>query len=151
MEAADGNLTLTARRIDPTTYEEWKSGVFTPEEQANPAISGPLADPEGDGLVNLFEYVHDGRPKVRDAPRVARDVVLNEVGRVASVELSFPWANGMSDARYKVEQSSDLVNWSPAAGNVSRVDEGVTEAVSVRVQFDGAVDGAYLRLVAELE
>ncbi len=40
----------------PTGYAAWKQAQFTIEEQADPAISGPLADPENSGIANLLRY-----------------------------------------------------------------------------------------------
>ena len=46
-----------------TTYEQWKVLKFTVAEQNNPAISGPLANPDGDALTNLYEYAKGFEPK----------------------------------------------------------------------------------------
>lgn len=39
-----------------TAFAAWGAGNFTADEQANPAISGPDADPDGCGLTNLARY-----------------------------------------------------------------------------------------------
>ena len=39
------------------TYDAWASGFFTPEQLADPAISGRAADPDGDGLTNGQEFL----------------------------------------------------------------------------------------------
>lgn len=58
------------------TYASWKDGVFTEAQAADPAISGPSADPDGDGFDNLEEYAFGGDPLVADAavirPRLRR-------------------------------------------------------------------------------
>ncbi len=38
-------------------YSAWLSAHFTPEEQNDESISGPLADASGDGIVNLLAFV----------------------------------------------------------------------------------------------
>ena len=40
----------------PTGFAAWQGAEFSPEELANPAISGPLADPTDSGLANLMRY-----------------------------------------------------------------------------------------------
>ena len=39
------------------TYEAWAAGNFTPEQLADPAIGGRMADPDGDGLTNGQEFL----------------------------------------------------------------------------------------------
>jgi hypothetical protein len=46
-----------------TPFEEWVQLHFTPGESANPAISGPNADPDGDGTSNVFEFLNSRLPK----------------------------------------------------------------------------------------
>jgi hypothetical protein len=43
--------------------EQWRSSVFTPAEQNDPAISDLLADPDGDGRLNVVEYLFNSAPK----------------------------------------------------------------------------------------
>ena len=39
------------------TYADWAAAHFTPEELADPALSGPDADPDGDHLTNGEEFL----------------------------------------------------------------------------------------------
>ena len=47
--------------------EQWRSGVFTTAELNDPAISGPLADPDRDGRANVVEYLAGSAPKLADS------------------------------------------------------------------------------------
>jgi hypothetical protein len=47
---------LLAATRQEAPFEFWKADHFTAAELADPAVSGPEADPDGDGLANLFEY-----------------------------------------------------------------------------------------------
>jgi len=58
--ATDSNTAAITIR-DP--YLTWRNSRFTPEETADTAISGPAADPDGDGLTNSDEYVFGTAPK----------------------------------------------------------------------------------------
>src|SRR5205807_428621 len=49
------------------TYESWRSYWFTPSEAADPNISGPAVDIDGDGRPNLLEYALNVNPKKADA------------------------------------------------------------------------------------
>ncbi len=83
LTASDGALTGTDSAvfeiIEPP-FEVWRSTYFTPAEVADPAISGPLADPDSDGLRNVDEYFHDSSPKLPDsAPRVWAEIVGDQL------------------------------------------------------------------------
>lgn len=52
---------------DTLTYSSWQSAHFTPEEQGDPLVSGPTADPDADGLANLAEYATGRNPRVHDS------------------------------------------------------------------------------------
>ena len=65
--------TFTAAAV---TFEEWRATHFTPTELANPAISGPVANPDHDGRSNYLEFAFDADPKAFQAgvgPQVTRD------------------------------------------------------------------------------
>ncbi len=47
----------------PTALESFFAGVFTADELADPSISGPHADADGDGWSNLFEFLFGFSPK----------------------------------------------------------------------------------------
>lgn len=62
--AATQNFTITVFAV---SFNSWASEHFTTQELGNPAISGPTATPENDGLSNLLKYLYDidpGRPMV---------------------------------------------------------------------------------------
>jgi hypothetical protein len=46
-----------------TAYQTWRSVKFTTTELSNDTISGDLADPDGDSLVNLLEFALNLPPK----------------------------------------------------------------------------------------
>ncbi len=61
-----GNLTSAAVLNSPLpalSFAAWQSLYFTPAETANPAISGPEADPDEDGAANLAEYAAGTLPR----------------------------------------------------------------------------------------
>ena len=56
----------------------------------------------------------------------------------------------MTDADFRLEQSTNLEDWSPADGTRTVEDEGVVDRVSIIVPFNGRDDAAYFRLVVDL-
>lgn len=55
------DLQVTVEGIDP--YAEWASQHFTSEEAGDPLISGPHADPDGDGFSNEQEFIAGTDPR----------------------------------------------------------------------------------------
>lgn len=101
--------TLTVKPLPPIDgFSVWRSTVFTAQDLDAPAVSGPLADPDGDGLVNLLEYAlgHD--------PKSVEHFPLN-VERTATewiVHYTRPAAR--ADLVYAIESSTTLQDWSAA-------------------------------------
>ncbi len=59
LRADDGELSVADSvvvSVSSSGYEAWLAAYFTAEELLDPAISGPDADPDGDGLSNAEEY-----------------------------------------------------------------------------------------------
>ena len=44
------------------SFGSWQMIIFSPEQLADPNISGPLADPDGDGIANLIEFSNGSNP-----------------------------------------------------------------------------------------
>jgi hypothetical protein len=59
----DSNKVVTARFSLP--FDAWQALVFPPAELADPAISGPAADADGDDLENWREWLRGSHPKDR--------------------------------------------------------------------------------------
>ncbi|MCX5714144.1 MAG: hypothetical protein NT033_04915, partial [Candidatus Omnitrophica bacterium] len=54
----------TSNCLRASTYEIWKAAKFSPAQQADPAVSGPSADPDNDRVVNILEYLSNSDPLV---------------------------------------------------------------------------------------
>ncbi len=80
---------------------------FQPRPALDPAISGTLADPTGDGIVNFQAYAFGIDPW---APATLAPVSIGQSGSFATV--TFPELQGATDVRYYLQVSCDMVNWS---------------------------------------
>lgn len=103
------------------TFAEWQSDHFSPAQLADPDISGPLADPDGDGLANMLEYAAVKNPLAFSKPPVA--VVSLPDGTV-----QFSWER----RRHAVEitpASAQLQLWSGTGPwlNADAAGAGVTQ------------------------
>jgi hypothetical protein len=95
---------------------DWRQLVFTPAEYADLAISGPLADPDGDGYVNLLEYAFDRDPKVAETQRlVTYAIETNPADGHEYLVLASPRRKVPLDIVYEPQQSANLTAWNTDA------------------------------------
>jgi hypothetical protein len=62
----DGLAVLTISNISPA-FATWRSNYFDAAQLADSSISGPAADPDGDGTPNLAEFAYNLHPLIADA------------------------------------------------------------------------------------
>lgn len=107
---------------------DWRAVSFTTSEQANTAISGPLADPDGDGVPNVLEYALALDPMTASAagqPKVTRNNgVLN---------LTYVRRMDVSDLNYTVEVSSDLITWQSGSSYTREVSATALDRIREQV------------------
>lgn len=97
----------------------WLSTYFSAGELANQAISGDMADPDCDGLVNLLEYAFAFNPETNSSaslPKLARNG--------ENVTLTFPVPR--STLAYTVERSTDLADWGTGGVTISTSSGNMT-------------------------
>jgi|GEM_PF-3573865 len=108
-----GNPIWRARKIIdfnaqlPTTFAKWVSKSFTAAQQANPAVSGAMANPANDGIPNIFKYAFNLSPftyysKAYQARLVNNHFVFTFRQNIMATDLTFqigvktsltsPWA-----------------------------------------------------------
>ena len=98
---SDGMIRLLAVRTIP---DSWLSTYFSAGERADLSISGDMADPEKDGLVNLLEYAFAFDPEADSSQGLPK---LVKSGTQATLTFPVP----RSTLNYIVEKSTDLVEW----------------------------------------
>jgi hypothetical protein len=95
----------------PETYSSWRNLFWPTPTSADDAVAGPAADPDGDGLDNLAEYLYGLNPTRSDpAPRLVSAVEI--VNAAPHLTVSIVLSGGASDVMAIPQFSSDLVNWS---------------------------------------
>ncbi len=84
-----------------TTYGAWRAHHFP--RNARDKVAGPEADPDGDSLINLLEYVF-GSPPNHPGEEVA-------YGAFQAENFQFVRRPAMEDITFEVEWSNDLIDW----------------------------------------
>lgn len=144
--AVDSNAaTVTVNAPVPDTYAEWKAARFSSEERRDPEISGPAADPDGDGFTNEQEYIFGTLPLLQESaspPDISVDGNQIEVSFIA-MKATGPGYTGRV-RHYAVETTGDVAAgpWSslPEAADVTGNDQ------TVRVALTGSAGRNYCRL-----
>ncbi len=96
-------ILLSASSALGGTYEEWKGTKFDTTQSGDLQISGPDADPDGDGHVNLIEYAFGGEPL---SPDLA-GFFLTELNG-SSLKISFPRRRNAEDLSYSTKGKADM-------------------------------------------
>jgi hypothetical protein len=127
-------------QVPVSPLDEWRAERFNTAQLADPAISGPAADPDADGLPNLLEYALALDPS---APDPEPNVRITNIG--PNGELSLTFLRARSDLTYTVEASSDLApdSWAVIATNPG--DVSLTTPVTV-TDTEPATPRRFLRL-----
>jgi hypothetical protein len=119
------------------TFNSWSSRFFTPTELSNAQISGPTADPDGDGVPNLLEFAFNLQPRIADRsvlitgtgtiglPLIRLETINNQ--KVLTIEFVRRRAAGSPGITYHAEFNSDLTNasgWSETGtATVTQIDD----------------------------
>lgn len=133
------------------SYDEWTTTEF-PNAAGDPAIVGLFEDPEGDGVVNILEFILGGQGSVQDAQASAVKTIAPAPGQAAEFEyrrrVSLP--AGISAA---TQLSATLTQWDSGAGFLEEIsiasDPNDANFEIVRLRPVGAApDAAYVRIMA---
>lgn len=128
---------LVATEAQRPTFEGWRERFFAEADRETPEVSGPAADPSGEGVPNLLRYAFDLDPTepAREAlPRI-------EVGE-DRLEILF-YCDPAKDIAYIIEASADLLDWTEVLYD-SRTDSRENgPAERIRIQDTKALDEVF--------
>ncbi len=120
--------------IPQWTFSEWQALHFTEAERNDPNISGPLADPDGDGLVNQAEFAFG------TLPRQTPSAEIPPVGEIINHDgddylgLTFQLNATASGLIHSVEVSGDHGQWTTDAVETASPDDRGNGAVIYQVR-----------------
>lgn len=143
------SLPMNTNKVVTATFaldrEAWSAREFSAAELADPGISGPDADPDGDGLANWREWLRGSKPK--DGKDRGQGVLRRE-GRW--MVLSYSRMEVLPEgASVRCQGSTDLSGWeSPVDERVIGSSLGV-ETIEARVDVS-QLHRAFLRIEDKL-
>ncbi len=109
--------------LDP--WQDWIAASFDSAAQSDPAITGPDADPDGDGKSNLVEYAEGFLPA---NPETVPALAVSSDG--GNVVLRFFRDTVRTDCSLTLQESPDGLTWtalaSSTAGQATTAANGVT-------------------------
>ena len=127
--------------------QAWKDTHFTAAEIADPSISGDSADPDGDGLGNLLEYVFNRDPRQREQSPVMTVSVTSQSGS-HNLLLSFPHNRNATDVTLTYEGSSNLQTWTVAQSELVSVIVTSSEIEQITVRLPSSASAYFVRIRA---
>lgn len=129
-------------------YVSWADDHFGPD--SDPAIAGPNADPDGDGLTNLLEYALGGDPRTAN-PDVLPFQDVEHVAGQDYLTLTFTRPVDLNDLSYRVDASTDLVIWkaTPVELRVTANGDGTETVVYRDAEPVGQSGRRFLRLLVD--
>ncbi|RYG69856.1 hypothetical protein EON80_09010 [bacterium] len=137
-----GELNSATVRLLDRPIDNWRQSHFTESQLNDSSISGDTADPDKDGLSNLAEYALGLNPRGHDSSTIA--VPGFDGDRLV---MTYPRRKASTDVTLVAEGSSEMKTWSAGAVEfVSKVDEGETERITVRLAAPAAQGFLRLRI-----
>lgn len=94
------------------SFNDWQDAFFTGPDAADPSISGPGEDIDGDGWSHLLEYALGGSPYAEDSLALTM-TPRSDGGPGLPVLISFDWY-AAGDAAYAFAYTHDFTTWSTA-------------------------------------
>ena len=131
-------------------YADWAAGFFNPTQLANPAISGPGADFENDGIPNLLEYLLGGNPILPSSNLLP---TITKAPGSANLVFTYKRKLAATGVTQVIEHSPNLAPpWTPAVhgtGGVTIVTSPVdAQTEQVTVTIPSASASRFVRLKA---
>jgi hypothetical protein len=115
----------------PCCYAGWAPSHFTTEELNNPAISGPMADPDDDGVSNLFEFLAQSDPRVGGSSSRALELITGGT----ALQLQFTALDDPENVTIQWQYSTNLTDWisfAPATLSIEKLDDMSTRCINMK-------------------
>ena len=121
---------------------DWRELFFNPEEIANDSLSGPFADADKDGVVNILEYLLGSHPRKFNSRIFERFSRAESADGNGSFNLKFKRLENTLDYKIIIETSTDLENWTSFDDQLSLKEESDNGdgTLTLTYSISGSVD-----------
>ena len=119
LEYGEDYVDVVTDSVPPGEMPDWKEDAFTPAEEADENISGLLADPDNDGVPNIWEYARGSDPKAYEEVSDG-NAEIPEGGNAQDLRISFLQRRDMADVEIVIQTSADLINWDDSEELIDR-------------------------------
>lgn len=123
--------------VPKVSFTEWIARSFSGADLANPAISGEQADPDGDMIVNLMEYMFGSDPRSPNRFPLPKAGLLLD-GGIKTAELKYGVSREADGVYLTMEASTDLQTWAPAGFTAVPTGRASPSTVEISAKIDGA-------------
>jgi fibronectin type 3 domain-containing protein len=122
------------------TLTQWASAAFGNSTDAN--LTGPNANPSGDGIPNLLKYFYALDPATNSGPPPVSTAPDNS----GNLLLTFHLSKNLSGVTYQIQSSPDMINWTNTGAQGTVVsDQGTYYLMQASIPL-GSNPGLYLRI-----
>ena len=134
--------------VPKVLFSEWIARSFSGDDLLNPTLSGEQSDPDGDGMVNLMEYLFGSDPKSPStAPLPVAGLVV--AGGLKTAELKYGASREAAGVFLLVEASTNLQRWTPVEYTDAPTGRAAATAVEIAARIGGnAPDKQFFRFRA---
>ena len=121
---------------------DWRELFFNPEEIANDSLSGPFADADKDGVVNILEYLLGSHPRKFNSRIFESFSRAESADGNGSFNLKFKRLENTLDYKIIIETSTDLENWTSFDDQLSLKEESDNGdgTLTLTYSISGSVD-----------
>ena len=135
-------------------YAFWQARHFTLAELADPAVAGPFADADGDGLENLLKHAL-GLDLFENAATALPDLRVETINKDEVLVVGYRRLLQRSHLEFVLEVSVDLTKWAVldeygTGPLIEPMGDGRTERVEQSYVLPWDADALYFRLRARL-
>jgi fibronectin type 3 domain-containing protein len=135
-----GPVSIEISAVPPQVYAAWSNTSFP--GVSNTSITGPTANPAGDGLPNLLKYFYGLDPTANAGPAP----LTSTADTSGNLTITFPMAKNQTGLTYVILESTDLINWTnTTVSAVPIADNGATYTMQASVPNPGPLN-LYLKV-----
>jgi hypothetical protein len=130
-------------RAIPGTFADWALHEFNATQLADASVSGPGADPDGDGAPNLLEFAMGGEPLVADAENLKLQNASISANQFA---FHFRQRKDLGGLTRQFLLSTDLIAWTQVSPLNVSTDQDLGDVVQLLATMEAPSQPSFFRV-----